>query len=488
MTLILAVDQSTSATKVVLFDAAGNVLDKASREHRQIYPQPGWVEHDAEEIWQNVLAAIREVAARHDLASLAGLSITNQRETVVIFDRTTGQPLRNAMVWQCRRGEPLCQRLREYGHESRVRAVTGLRIDSYFPASKLAWLNANEPGVVQRLREGTAVIGTIDSYLVHRLTAGEVFATDYTNASRTMLFDIVRLRWDESLCELFGVPMTALPEPRESAAAFGETDAVGSLPKRVPIVGVMGDSQASLFAQRCYRAGDIKATFGTGTSVLMNIGKGFKLVTDGTLTALAWVWRGKPTYALEGIINFSAATIEWLRHQLGVIREGDDVEQLALSVPNNGGVYFVPAFSGLGAPHWASRARAAIVGMTAHTSREHVVRAALEAVAFQLRDVLDMMRVAGVRPGQIHVDGGPTRNRFLMQFAADITGETLSVSEVLELSAWGAAMNGLLALRIMVMDEVAALARPVRLVSPTMSAAAVDSLYRGWLEAVRRVI
>ena len=283
MTTLLAIDQSTSATKAVLFDTQGRVLDQASRAHRQIYPQPGWVEHDAEEIWQNVLAVIHDVAARNPdrLATLAGLSLTNQRETVLVFDRATGQPLHNAIVWQCRRGDPICQQLREQGHEPLVRSKTGLKIDSYFSASKLKWLMANKPELAARLKDGSALIGTIDAYLIHRLTGGKVFATDPTNASRTLLFDIGQLRWDEPLCELFGVPRGALPEVRESAGQFGETDAAGALPRRVPICGVMGDSQASLFSQRCFRPGMAKATFGTGTSVLLNVGDTLPLPGTG---------------------------------------------------------------------------------------------------------------------------------------------------------------------------------------------------------------
>ena len=490
MSLILAIDQSTSATKAVLFDVTGKVVDKAARDHRQIYPQPGWVEHDAEEIWQNVLAVIRDIAVRQDLAQLAGLSISNQRETIVVFDRKNGHPLHNAVVWQCRRGDTLCQTLREQGHENVVSAKTGLKIDTYFSASKLAWLIENQPDIAAKLRDGRAVIGTVDAYLVHRLTGGTVFATDYTNASRTLLFDIRALHWDDELCELFGVPMKALPEVRESASTFGETDAGGALPKRVPIVGVMGDSQASLFAQRCFQPGAVKATFGTGTSVLMNVGDEFKPAGKGAVAALAWVWRGQPTYALEGIINFSAATVAWLKNQLGLIRDDAEVEPLARAVPDNGGVYLVPAFAGLSAPHWAPDARAAIVGMSAHTQREHIVRAALESIAYQLRDVLDMMRAdAGVTLRTLHADGGPTRNSFLMEFTADITGVELNVADVAESSAWGATMNGLLALGMFKsLDELAAMPRESRTYSPTMSAVDVKHLHDGWLAAVKRIL
>ena len=492
MSLLLAIDQSTSATKAVLFDARGKVLDKASKSHRQIYPQPGWVEHDAEEIWKNVLAVIREIVTRNPkkISQLAGLSLSNQRETVVVFDRATGKPLHNAIVWQCRRGAPICEKLRARGHENFIRQKTGLMVDTYFSAPKLKWLVAEKPALAAKLRDGSAVIGTIDTYLIHRLTGGKVFATDFTNASRTMLFDIGKLRWDEKLCRLFDVPLRALPEARECSAHFGETDAAGILPKPVPIVGVMGDSQASLFAQHCYQPGTAKATFGTGTSVLLNIGGKFQPSKKGAVTALAWVWQGKPTYAFEGIINFSAATIEWLKNQLGMIQSANEVEKLALSVKDNGGVYLIPAFAGLSAPYWAPDARAAIVGMSGFTKREHIVRAAQEAIAYQIRDVVDMMRKdSNIKLRHLHADGGPTRNKFIMQFTADITGAELKVSEVAESSAWGAAMQGLLGLGVCKsLNELAALPRKSKSFRPRMKAVEVKKFHDGWKHAVKRVL
>jgi glycerol kinase len=492
MSLFLALDQSTSATKAILFDTTGRVLDKASRDHRQIYPQPGWVEHDAEEIWRNALAVIREIVGRNrkKLSRLAALSITNQRETILVFDRQTGRPLHHAVVWQCRRGDAICAALRRQGHENFVRRKTGLRIDTYFSASKLKWLIENKPALAAKLKRGDAVIGTIDAYLIHRLTAGKVFATDFTNASRTLLFDIGKLRWDEKLCRLFRVPFRALPEVRESAARFGDTDARGVLPRRVPILGVMGDSQASLFAQRCYRPGMAKATFGTGTSVLLNIGARFRVSKKSAVTALAWVWRGEPTYAFEGLINFSAATIEWLRHQLRLIPGAAEVEALATSVKDNGGVYLVPAFAGLSAPYWSPDARAAIVGMTAFTKKEHIVRAALEAIAYQVRDVLETMRAdSDIRVNSLHADGGSTRNRFLMQFTADITGVKQNVSEVAESSAWGAAMNGLLGLGLCgSLDELTRLPRKTKSFHPRMKPQLAQQNHAGWLAAVKRVL
>lgn len=492
MSLILAIDQSTSATKAVLFDARGKVLDKATKAHRQIYPQPGWVEHDAEEIWKNVLAAIREIVKRNPkkLSRLAGLSISNQRETVVVFDRLTGKPLHNAIVWQCRRGATICEQLRARGHGNFIRQKTGLMVDTYFSAPKLKWLVAEKPALAAKLRDGSAIIGTMDTYLIHRLTGGKVFATDFTNASRTMLFDIGKLRWDEKLCRLFDVPMRALPEARECSAHFGATDAAGILPKPIPIVGVMGDSQASLFAQKCFAPGSVKATFGTGTSVLLNIGGKFRPAKKGTVTALAWVVKGKPTYAFEGIINFSAATIEWLKNQLGMIGSASEVEKLALGVKDNGGVYLIPAFAGLSAPYWAPEARAAIVGMSGFTKREHIVRAAQEAIAYQIRDVLDMMRAdAKVSLKTMHCDGGPTRNHFIMQFTSDLTRMELKVSNVAESSALGVAMQGMLGLGIYKsLNELAKLPREQKIFRPQMKIAEVKKLHTGWKQAVQRVL
>ncbi|MGC3961397.1 MAG: glycerol kinase GlpK [Verrucomicrobiota bacterium] len=490
--LILAIDQSTSATKAVLFDAFGKALDKESCNHRQIYPQPGWVEHDAEEIWKNVLAVIDKITKRNraSLSRLAALSITNQRETVLVFDRKTGKPLHNALVWQDRRGDAICRKLSKQGHGPSVQRKTGLKIDTYFSASKIRWLVENKPVIATKLKNGDAVVGTIDAYLVHRLTAGQVFATDFTNASRTLLFDIGRLKWDAQLCKLFKVPANALPEVRESAANFGETKANGLLPRTVPILGVIGDSQASLFAQRCYQPGAAKATFGTGTSVMLNIGPKLRVSDQGAVTALAWVWQGQPTYAFEGLINFSAATVEWLKNQLGLIQDTAEVETLARSVKDNGGVYLVPAFAGLSAPDWSPEARAAIVGMTAHTNKAHVVRAAQEAIAYQIRDVLDMMRGdAKVKLQSLHADGGPTRNKFLMQFTADLTRTEIKVAEVAESSAWGAAMNGLLGLGLCKsFADLEKSPRSQTLFRPQMTAAEVARWHAGWRAAVKRVL
>jgi glycerol kinase len=492
MTHILAIDQSTSATKAVLFDATGRVVDMASREHQQIYPQPQWVEHDAEEIWQNVLTVVREIAGRQagKLKSATGLAITNQRETVVVFDRRTGQPMANAIVWQCRRGAPICESMAAAGHAETVRRKTGLKLDTYFSGSKLKWLAEARPDIHRSLERDDALVGTIDAYLIHRLTRGETFATDPTNASRTLLYNIGRLGWDEELCALFGVPMRALPEVRESFGHFGQTDADGLLPTTLPICGVIGDSQASLFAQCCYEAGMGKATFGSGTSVLVNMGNRFEPSDKDSVVALAWVRDGRPTYAVEGLINYSSATVAWLKDQLGLISDSRETETLAQTVDDNGGVYLVPAFSGLSTPYWRPEARAAIVGMTAGTRKEHIVRAALESISYQIRDVLEMMRShANVVPSVLYADGGPTRNKFLMQFTADITGAELRVSEIAESSARGVAMAAMLGLgAVSSLDDLAALPRDVRTYRREMDTGKIEELYAGWKQAVKRVL
>jgi glycerol kinase len=421
---------------------------------------------------------------------LVGLSIANQRETIVVFDRVTGMPLHHAIVWQDRRGDAICQKLREQGYENSVRRMTGLKIDTYFSASKLRWLVENKRELAAKLKNGDAVIGTIDTFLIHRLTGGKVFATDFTNASRTLLFDIGKLRWNETLCKLFRVPAQALPEVRESPAGFGETNATGILPNQIPIVGVMGDSQASLFAQKCFLPGMAKATFGTGTSILLNIGERIPSSKGNAVTALAWVRNGKPTYALEGIINFSAATIEWLKNQLALIQSSDEVEKLATSVADNGGVYFVPAFAGLSAPYWSPDARAALLGMTAHTSKAQIARAAEESIAYQIRDVLDSMRdESKIKLRNLHADGGPTRDKFLMQFTADITGAEIEVAEIAGGSAWGAAMNGLMGLGIYKSPaDFKRLPHKQKIFRPEMNAKLVERNYQGWKQAVKRVL
>ena len=447
MPYYLAIDQSTSATKALLFSASGEFIDKESIEHAQIYPQPGWVEHDAEEIWGNLLTVCARLLARRPEVreQLRCLSLTNQRETLVVFEKGSGKPLGKAMVWQCRRGAALCREAEEQGYGRLVEERTGLKIDAYFTGSKLKWLMRNMPEVAELIRNGQALVGTVDAYLIYRLTSGSVFATDTTNASRTLLYDIGAMRWDEELCELWEVPVAALPEARDSGARFGETILGGILDTPLPICGVMGDSQAALFAQGCFEPGSAKVTFGTGSSILMQLGEEYRRSKSGVLTTLAWSIDGVPRYAFEGIVISSASTLAWLRDQLGLFQSYDQVEPMARSLTSNGGVYLVPAFTGLGLPYWQPEARAAIVGLSPICDRRHIVRAGLESIGFQVCEALAAMREeAGLELRRLQADGGATNNGFLMQFVADLCGVELAVSSMADCSALGAAMAGML--------------------------------------------
>lgn len=490
--LFLAIDQSTSSTKAMLFTTAGRLLDQEPLTHRQIYPQAGWVEHDAEEIYINALKA--SIALMHRNADqmnhLLALSITNQRETFVVFDRETGQPLHNAIVWQCRRGSDICQSLISEGHGELVHDLTGLKIDTYFPASKLKWLMNNHPELEARLKDGSALFGTIDTYLIYRLTSGEVYATDHTNASRTLLYDIEKLGWSKDLIDIFGLKFGVLPEVKESSAYFGETSLGECLDRPIPIYGVMGDSQSALFAQRCFTPGGAKVTFGTGSSVLMNIGHEKRLSQKGNVTALAWVLDGRPTYAFEGIINFTGGTISWLRDQLQLIDDPSETEAIAKSVVDCDGVYFVPAFVGMSAPYWRPDARAAILGMTPATSRAHVVRAAVESIAYNIADVLKEMSVdSGIDLEVIHADGGAVRNTFLMQFVADMNQLKVRAAQTPELSALGAVLNGCLGLKLVnSLDELQNIPFAFSDYRASMNPDRAQKLFSGWQAAVQQVL
>ena len=492
MKYVLAIDQSTSATKAMLFDTGGKLVDKVSLAHEQIYPRPGWVEHDAEAIYQNAVQSVRSLLEqnRDKEKELICLSITNQRETIVVFDRQTGKPLHNAIVWQCRRGSEICAALAEAGNSEVVRQKTGLPIDTYFLVSKLKWLVDNHTDIRKQLNDGDALIGTIDTYLVYRLTNGMTFASDQTNACRTLLFDIRDLSWDEQLCDFFDVPIHALPEVRESSARFGETDIEDALASPIPIYGVMGDSQAALFAQRCYDLGAAKVTFGSGSSVLLNIGEELIYSDSGIVTTLAWVCEGKPTYAFEGITNFTGATVAWLQNQLEIIDNPVETEALAQSVEDNGGVYLVPAFVGLSAPYWEPNAKAAIVGLTPRSTKAHIVRAALESIAYRIRDVLSLMAEdAEVGMQYIHADGGAVGNRFLMQFVADMLGITVRASSLAELSALGAVFSGYLGAEVFTsLDELKNLPSDFSEYGSSMSPEQASELLEGWQAAVQQVL
>ena len=492
MNAILAIDQSTSASKALLFDTQGRLIDQSSLEHRQIYPRPGWVEHNPEEIYRNTLTAIHSLLERQPAykEQLLCLSITNQRETVVVFHKGSGRPLYNAIVWQCRRGAPICEELVLAGYNDLAHRVTGLKIDTYFSASKLRWLIDSQPEIARQLLDGSALAGTIETYLIYRLTGGKVNASDHTNASRTLLYDIANLRWDETLCDLFRVPLQALPEVRENSACFGETTLEGLLDRPIPITGVMGDSQASLFALRCFEPGAAKVTFGTGSSLLLNIGSQLRFSDQGIVSTIAWVQGGQPVYAFEGLINYSAATISWLKNQLKLISSAAETEALAQEVQDNGGVYLVPAFVGLSAPYWRPEARAAIIGMTPHSTRSHIVRAALESIAYQIKDVLDLMvQESGIPLQCIYADGGAVRNRFLMQFSADMIRYPVRVSDLAELSALGAVFCGMLGTGMAgSLADLSRLPRGLEQYDARMDPEKVAELYGGWKAAVQRVL
>lgn len=490
--IFLTIDQSTSATKAMLFSPEGGLLDQVALPHRQIYPRPGWVEHNAEEIINNTLAVTSSLINRHPDQgnSLLALSITNQRETFVLFDRETGQPLYNAIVWQCRRGDEFCKQLIDAGNEELVHELTGLKIDTYFPASKLRWLLDARHDLRARLKDGSVLFGTMDTYLIYRLTDGRVYASDHTNASRTLFYDIGKLAWSDELCKMFGLEFGALPDVRESADWYGDTDLMGSLNRRIPICGVMGDSQAALFAQRCFAPGSAKVTFGTGSSILLNIGDEKHLSARGTVTALGWVLHGKPTYAFEGIINFTGATIAWLRDQLLLISDVAETEMLAQSVTDSAGVYFIPAFVGLSAPYWRADARAAILGMTPSTTRAHVVRAALESIGYIVTDVLKAMgKDAGIKLEMVHADGGAARNAFLMQFVADLNQLKVRAAQTPELSALGAVFCGGIGLKIFTtLEDLQKLPFGFVEYTSSMDPVRVNNLFAGWQAAVEQVL
>ncbi|MBQ5903476.1 MAG: glycerol kinase GlpK [Alistipes sp.] len=488
---IIAIDQSTSATKAILFDEGCKLLGRVNVEHKQYYPQAGWVEHDAEEIYANAVEAIRglmKLGLAEEGASYS-LAITNQRETVVVWNAETGKPISHAVVWQCQRGAEICRQLEEAGHEKTFLEKSGLLIDPYFSASGVKWLLDNVEGAREAAEKGQLRMGTIDSWLIWKLTGGEVHATDYTNASRTLLFNIHTLDWDEELCSLFTVPRTMLPKALPCDAVFGRTTIEGLFLEGIEIAGVLGDSHGALAGQMCFEAGMGKATYGTGSSVMVNIGEEAVAAPEGLVTSVGFAAKGKVFYAFEGNIHCTGATLRWLADQLQLIGSPAETEALATSVESTNGVYLVPAFAGLGAPWWNSEAKAIIAGMTLGTTKAHVVRAALEAIPYQIKDLVDLMTgQAGVKLKELRVDGGPTRNRFLMQFQADMLNATINRADIEEASAMGAVvMNGLARGVWATLDEVAALRTSDNRIEPKMTAEERASLHGGWIEAVKLI-
>lgn len=488
---ILAVDQSTSATKAILFDEACRLINRVNIEHKQYYPQAGWVEHDAEEIYANMIEAIGRLLRETEVEAAAefSLAITNQRETVVVWEAATGKPIGKAVVWQCQRGAEICRALKEAGHEKTFLAKSGLLIDPYFSASGVKWLLDHTPGAREAAEAGALRMGTIDAWLIWKLTEGRVHATDYTNASRTLLFNIHTLDWDDELLELFTIPRSMLPEAKPCDAIFGRTTIEGLFPEGIAIAGVLGDSHGALAGQMCFEAGMGKATYGTGSSVMVNIGEEAVAAPEGLVTSVGFAAQGKVFYAFEGNIHCTGATLRWLTDQLQLIASPAETESLATSIESTNGVYLVPAFAGLGAPWWNSEAKAVICGMTLGTTKAHVVRAALEAIPYQIKDLIDLMTgQAGVKLKELRVDGGPTRNKFLMQFQADMLGATINRADLEEASALGAVvMNGLARGVWSSLEEVARLRTSDNRILPTMEEAKRAELYGGWIEAVKLV-
>ena len=483
---ILAIDQGTTSTRAIVFDLEGGIRATAQRELPQIFPDDGWVEHDPEEIWRAVLTVCREVLAKS--GDVAGIGITNQRETTVIWDRATGRPIHNAIVWQDRRGAALCRKLEAEGHGPLVQRLTGLLFDPYFSATKLVWLLENVPGARARAEKGELAAGTIDSFLLWRFTGGRVHATDATNASRTLLFDIHRQAWSEELLALFGIPRALLPEVRDTADEFGTTEA-GLFDWPLPILAMVGDQQAAGVGQACFEPGMIKSTYGTGCFVLVNSGHEAPQSKNRLVTTVGVRIKGRTTYALEGSIFIAGAAVQWLRDRLGFIAQSSETAAIAAGLPGNAGVYLVPAFTGLGAPYWEPEARGALFGLTRDVGRAEIVRAALEAVCYQTRDLMQAMAADGApRPTALRVDGGMSANDWVMQFLADILGLAVERPVVTETTALGAAyVAGLQAGLFASTAEIAKRWRRERLFEPKMKEAERDRLYAGWQDAVERV-
>ena len=486
--LLLAIDQGTTSSRAIVFDAGSAIRAVAQREFTQHYPASGWVEHDPEEIWSATLAVTREALAAAG-GTVAAIGITNQRETTVVWDRATGAPIHRAIVWQDRRTAGRCHALRAAGHEPAVSAKTGLLLDPYFSATKLAWILDHVDGARERAAAGELAFGTIDTFLIWRLTGGAVHATDATNASRTLLFDIHTQQWDDTLLALLDVPHRVLPEVRDSAADFGTTS-VDVLGQAIPIAGVAGDQQAATIGQACFAPGMAKSTYGTGCFAVMNTGAKAVRSRHRLLTTVAWRLAGEPTFALEGSIFVAGAAVQWLRDGLGIIGSAPETEALATSIPDSGGVYLVPAFTGLGAPHWDPDARGAIYGLTRDTGPAHLARAALESVCLQTRDLMAAMEAdSGSAIDRLRIDGGMVENAWLLQALADIAGVTVERPRIIETTALGAAY--LAGLRVGVfpsLDDIAE--RWVRdaAFTPGMTSGARDRLVRGWESAVARTL
>ncbi|MDK2785192.1 MAG: glycerol kinase [Bacillota bacterium] len=488
---VLALDQGTTSSRAIVFDHDGNNVAMVNKEFPQIYPKPGWVEHNPMDIWNSQIEVAKAVIEKAGItaADIAAVGITNQRETTIVWDKATGEPVYNAIVWQCRRTAPICDELKAKGWAEKIREKTGLVVDAYFSGTKIKWILDNVPGVRAKAERGELLFGNVDTWLMWKLSGGKVHATDYSNASRTMLFNIHKLDWDDEILAELGIPRAMLPKPLPSSNVYGYTDKA-VFGAEVPIAGDAGDQQAALFGQACYKPGMAKNTYGTGCFMLMNTGEKAVPSKSGLLTTIAWGINGRVEYALEGSIFITGAAVQWLRDELRVIDNSAESEEYARKVPDTGGVYLVPAFVGLGAPYWDMYARGTIVGITRGTKREHIIRATLESICYQTRDVLEAMTSdSGINLTALRVDGGAVANNFLMQFQADILGVPVHRPKVTETTALGAAYLAGLAVGFWAsQDEIAANWQIDKEFSPYMSPEQREKLYRGWKRAVERAL
>ena len=491
---VIALDQGTTSSRAIIFDKNTNIISTAQREFTQLYPEPGWVEHNPMEIWATQRSVLTEVIARSgiSLKDVAAIGITNQRETTIVWDKKTGEPVYNAIVWQCRRTADICEKLKEKGLEEYIKENTGLILDAYFSGTKLKWILDNVKGARERAEKGELLFGTVDTWLVWKLTAGKVHVTDYTNASRTMLFNIKELKWDKKILKELGIPENMMPEVRNSSEVYGYTKMGLTMGEEsgtdIPIAGMAGDQQAALFGQACFNSGDTKNTYGTGCFMLMNTGERCIKSSNGLLTTIAIGIDNKIEYALEGSVFIAGAAIQWLRDEMKFFSDAADTEYFATKIENNGGVYLVPAFVGLGSPYWDMYARGTIVGLTRGSNRNHIIRAALEAIAYQSKDLIEAMKEdSGLSFSTLKVDGGAVRNNFLMQFQADILNTDVLRPEITETTALGAAYLAGLAVGFWKDKEnIVKNWKLNRKFTPNLSEELRNKYFKGWKKAVEK--
>ncbi len=489
---ILVLDQGTTSSRTILFDYHGNIISQVNKEFTQIYPHPGWVEHDADEIFESQRYTLNLVLKQGDIRpeEIAAIGITNQRETSLLWDKNTGKPVHNAIVWQCRRSKDICDSLRSEGFDREIKSRTGLVTDAYFSGTKVKWLLDNHPELKPRMERGELLFGTIDTWLLYNLTKGKVHATDVSNASRTLLYNINDLKWDETILKKLGISHSVLPQVKSSSEIYGYLDS-SYLGIEIPIAGIAGDQQAALFGQTCFEAGEVKNTYGTGCFMLMNTGESCVQSDSGLLTSIAWQVNNKTEYILEGSVFIAGAVIQWLRDELQIIGNAAETEALAEKLVSNDGVYFVPAFIGLGTPYWNMDARGSISGLTRGTNRNHIVRAALESIAYQTRDVLDCMKndshIGALK--SLKVDGGACVNNFLMQFQADLLNVSVERPKVVETTALGAAYLAGLATGFWNSKEDIKKNRQIdKIFQPSTNSEKMEGYYQGWKKAVSRVL